>query len=567
MGLMFDGVDLKQRFGFTVTEVNGRGSPSVSRTLLEMEYVDGAIELAKKLNSRNLTIRGYVYGENLQMKKNDLINLISRSYAEEKELIFPDTNRSIFVKLNGEPFVLGPVGPSLNAAAYEITFDFIAHDPVFYGDFHDEEGGSLIPLKVGAPTYFITPSRTFLKREPTITIQPYTCVNLLGAYGNFETGTGIGTGWTNTGTTATLDNDCIFGSKSQKITVTYSSGSQYISRDVAVKNTHKYFVSMYLKNFTDAATNDVLGKVEFGTTTISNAAIYDVWTKVFGVYTATTTGNQTLKINLTSASSVVGKTYTQWIDGVMVVNLTEMGKLPPLLNDYFLATHRINNWSDLATENYIENKFGYRIRGTEWLATLLKYYEMWQIDRSIEVYEKVKYAPDIDYFCEADCIPLPASIYEYFPSVFGILNNTVPEGLYLTVDEFSDLKTSLTFQSELIGYNSYFDYFDGENIQKRWKKKVGTTDESGNIALQGYQTGTIVIAVNEVNGEVKTVDVAATLNLGWVNTNVTVYYVGTTVETEKLSYTNELIAFPENNIIVGDNLAMKIDGRRKYLEG
>lgn len=69
MGLMFDGVDLKQRFGFTVTEVNGRGSPSVSRTLLEMEYVDGAIELAKKLNSRNLTIRGYVYGENLQMKK------------------------------------------------------------------------------------------------------------------------------------------------------------------------------------------------------------------------------------------------------------------------------------------------------------------------------------------------------------------------------------------------------------------------------------------------------------------------------------------------------------------
>ena len=86
--------------------------------------------------------------------------------------------------------------------------------------------------------------------------------------------------------------------------VSYTHLSQYISRDVAVKNTHKYFVSMYLKNFTDAATNDVLGKVEFGTTTISNAAIYDVWTKVFGVYTATTTGNQTLKINLTSASSV-----------------------------------------------------------------------------------------------------------------------------------------------------------------------------------------------------------------------------------------------------------------------
>ncbi|MGB4714170.1 MAG: hypothetical protein WBH38_01320, partial [Defluviitoga tunisiensis] len=118
-----------------------------------------------------------------------------------------------------------------------------------------------------------------------------------------------------------------------------------------------------------------------------------------------------------------------------------------------------------------------------------------------------------------------------------------------------------------IGYNSYFDYFDGENIQKRWKKKVGTTDESGNIALQGYQTGTIAIAVNEVDGRVQTLNAAATLNLGWVNTNVTVYYVGTTVETEKLSYTNELIAFPENNIIVGDNLAMKIDGRRKYLEG
>lgn len=565
MGLIFDGIDLKQKFGFTVTEVSGRGSPSVSRTILELEYVDGAVELAKKLNSRNLTIRGYVYGENLQMKKNDLINLISRSYAEEKELVFPDTNRSIFVKLNGEPFVLGPVGPSLNALAYEITFDFIAHDPVFYGDFHDERGGSVIPLKVGAPTYFVTPSRTFLKREPTLTIQPYTCVNLLGSYGNFETGTGIGTGWTNTGTTATLDSDCVFGQKSQKITVTYSSGSQYVSRDVAVKANHIYFISMYLKNFTDAATNDVLGKIEFGTTTISSAAIYETWTKVFGIFTATADGNQTLKINLTSASSTVGKTYTQYIDGAMVVDLTEMGSLPSILKEYFM--NKVNNWADLATTNYFENQFGYRIKGIEWLASLLKYYEMWQIDRSIKVFEKVTYAPDVSYSYEADSIPLPASIQEYFPSVFGILNNTTPEGLYLTIDEFSNLKTSLTFQSELIGYNNYFDYFDGENIKKRWRKKVGTTDESSNITIQNYQTGTIAIAVNEVNGEVKTVDVAATLNLGWVNTNVTVYYVGTTVETEKLSYTNELIAFPENNVIVGDNLAMKIDGRRKYLEG
>lgn len=565
MGLIFDGIDLKQKFGFTVTEVSGRGSPSVSRTILELEYVDGAVELAKKLNSRNLTIRGYVYGENLQMKKNDLINLISRSYAEEKELVFPDTNRSIFVKLNGEPFVLGPVGPSLNALAYEITFDFIAHDPVFYGDFHDERGGSVIPLKVGAPTYFVTPSRTFLKREPTLTIQPYTCVNLLGSYGNFETGTGIGTGWTNTGTTATLDSDCVFGQKSQKITVTYSSGSQYVSRDVAVKANHIYFISMYLKNFTDAATNDVLGKIEFGTTTISSAAIYETWTKVFGIFTATADGNQTLKINLTSASSTVGKTYTQYIDGAMVVDLTEMGSLPSILKEYFM--NKVNNWADLATTNYFENQFGYRIKGIEWLASLLKYYEMWQFDRSIKVFEKVTYAPDVSYSYEADSIPLPASIQEYFPSVFGILNNTTPEGLYLTIDEFSNLKTSLTFQSELIGYNNYFDYFDGENIKKRWRKKVGTTDESSNITIQNYQTGTIAIAVNEVNGEVKTVDVAATLNLGWVNTNVTVYYVGTTVETEKLSYTNELIAFPENNVIVGDNLAMKIDGRRKYLEG
>lgn len=568
MGLMFDGIDLKQKYGFVVTEINGRGSPSVTRTTLELEYVDGVVELSQKLNPRNLTVRGYVYGENAHQKKNDLISLVSRSYSEEKELIFPDTNRSIFVKLNGEPFVLSNIGPILNAVAYEITFDFIAHDPVFYGETYDEIGGGLAIVPTCAPIYFVTPSRTFLLREPTIELYPYTAVNLLGIQGNFETGTGgLGTGWINTGTTPTLDNDAVFGQKSQKITIKYLSGSQFISHNIDVKANHKYFVSMYIKNSTNADAAGVLGKVEFGGTVISDAQIYQDWTQIFGIYTPTATGSQTLRIYLTDdATSNLDKTYTEYIDGVMIVDLTEMGSLPPILKEYFSNT--VTTWADLASTNYFKNKYGYRIRGTEWLATLVKYSEMQNLTKEIKVYGKLSYIPDVSFEPSKDAIPLPESIQEYYPNVlFGIIENSVVEGFYILGYNASDLKRTITFQNDLIGYGNYIDYFDGENIYKCWKKKVGTTDSSGNIALTGYLAGTLAIAVNNATGEVKTSDVASSLGLGWINTDVTVYYVGAAVETEKMIYDDELILYPDENYLVLENFAMKVSGRRKYFEG
>ena len=57
MGLMFSGIDLKSTYNFVVTRVDGRGSPPVSRDVLDMPRVDGDIEINSKLKSRNLKIK------------------------------------------------------------------------------------------------------------------------------------------------------------------------------------------------------------------------------------------------------------------------------------------------------------------------------------------------------------------------------------------------------------------------------------------------------------------------------------------------------------------------------
>jgi len=99
MGLIFDGIDLRTTYNFVVTKIDGRGSPPVSRNTLDMPRVDGDIELNSKLKSRNITITGYVYGADAAQKKDELIKLVTQAYSSEKALTFPDTNRTIYVKL------------------------------------------------------------------------------------------------------------------------------------------------------------------------------------------------------------------------------------------------------------------------------------------------------------------------------------------------------------------------------------------------------------------------------------------------------------------------------------
>lgn len=204
-GLIFDGIDLHS-LNFYVTSDDR--SAEYDEKILEIDGMNGAISLSERLTSRNITVEGFVFGEDTKIAGtvsatsgsyeltgsgtkftdlrigNDLkINgkvykiakivsdtlleiegtfdvtftnveailkdysicmnnstklseLISTATAKTpKELFFPDTSKSIFVKRGTTPFISSVFsGATFKASAQKITLNFIAHDPYFYGE-------------------------------------------------------------------------------------------------------------------------------------------------------------------------------------------------------------------------------------------------------------------------------------------------------------------------------------------------------------------------------------------------------------------------------------------------
>lgn len=388
MGLKFNDIDLKLNYNFVVAEVQGRGSPPVSRTVLDHPLVHGDIELNAKLRSRDIVIRGYVYGSDLATKKDSLIKLITQAYEKECKLTFPDTNRSIYVKLAGEPIVVGPVGPSLNAQAYEITFRFVAQDPFFYGEDHDESGFGIVKVNANSPTYLISPRRKFLKREPSIKIEPYTVVNLLGKYGGFEVdsnGDGLADGWSGAGYVTLKELVRGINGNAQHISHTFNGGTHALLFRFYPQQGHTYYVKTAMKTTTTDPVKPMAPGMTgsllayrygypnywlFGTEGYTN-----VWTIRSGYYTETETLDYRafyLYIAAEFAGANVGETYELWVDNFLLVDLTAMGSLPSGLRAFFSSVG-ITKWEDLATTSNITAIDGRTKTGKEWLNDLIPY--------------------------------------------------------------------------------------------------------------------------------------------------------------------------------------------------
>lgn len=387
MGLIFDGIDLRSNYNFVVTKIDGRGSPPVSRTMLELPRIDGAIELNSKLRSRDITISGYVYGTDASTKKDELIKLISQAYEQEKKLTFPDTNRSIYVKLAGEPIVIGPIGPVLNAQAYEITFRFTAQDPYFYGEDHDEVGFNIVKVNANAPTYLISPRRKFLKREPSISIYPYTIINLLGRYGNFEVdsnGDGVPDGWSPvniiSGSASLVGG--IIGSKAYKSSYIADDNEKWnhivSSFHLPVTPGETYLCAFYGKYNTDnpsppSAFRDLYFLVNWNAGNYLRFTISSTtWQRYYKTITFADSGDARVEGLYTNHRSLPdGYLYEVWIDGLCIYNLSLMGQLPPPLKEYF--SNQVSLWSDLATTSNITAIDGKTKTGEEWLSELIPY--------------------------------------------------------------------------------------------------------------------------------------------------------------------------------------------------
>jgi hypothetical protein len=393
MGLKFNDIDLKTNYNFVVTEVQGRGSPPVSRTVLDHPLVHGDIELNAKLRSRDIVIRGYVYGSDLATKKDSLIKLITQAYETECKLTFPDTNRSIYVKLAGEPIVIGPIGPVLNAQAYEITFRFTAQDPYFYGEDHDEVGFNIVKVNANAPTYLISPRRKFLKREPSIKIEPYTVVNLLGKYGDFETdsnGDGVADGWTVDFAGKPTLVTSFDGGKAQYFSFT-NTGRTYVNLRKNISSNPDYFLNrtFFIKGYAKpsyggtATGNEVLPRrlTVYGAGSSgwvkSFSLIFDwnTWSCKYMTFKFTNTDIKIVNMELFYVghpSNPVDAFFEATVDKIMLVDLTVMGALPSGLQAFF-SSAGITKWEELATPINITGADGRTQSGNAWLAELIPY--------------------------------------------------------------------------------------------------------------------------------------------------------------------------------------------------
>jgi hypothetical protein len=390
MGLKFNDIDLKANYNFVVTEVQGRGSAPVSRTVLDHPLVHGDIELNAKLRSRDVIIRGYVYGSDAAAKKDFLIKLITQAYEKECKLTFPDTNRSIYVKLAGEPIVIGPIGPSLNAQAYEITFQFVAQDPFFYDEQDTTAAGfRIVRVDAYAPNYLISPRRAILKREKQVMIEPYTIVNLAGKYGNFEVdsnGDGLADGWEKTNYVSAQLVGGVCGSKAQLVSAvafTNNTGSTAFLQahiNTPVADEHYYFAAVWVKKSTDSPGNprvyfDIVGGSTPQFVVMLKYVSETVWARHYGSFKVQN-GNTTASFKLHLATVPIGESFSEtrklYADGYILVPLTMMGKLPRSLQEFFRVSG-VTTWQDLATTSNITGADGRTQSGNAWLAELIPY--------------------------------------------------------------------------------------------------------------------------------------------------------------------------------------------------
>lgn len=227
------------------------------------------------------------------------------------------------------------------------------------------------------------------KTDGKITIYPYTIVNLLGKYGDFETDSnadGLADGWNAESNDGgfTVETESIFGSKSQRIYRNNITGNEIypkVYRSYSIDYTHKYFASVYFKCGA-SATNTNLPYLYMrifdnenhiiSTKNICVSTRATTWVRHYGVFQDF--DSATSYVYFAPMSSILPDGYIEeiYIDGAMLVDLTAMGALPYGLQQYF-SPSGITQWEDLATTSNITALDGRTQTGEDWLAELLPY--------------------------------------------------------------------------------------------------------------------------------------------------------------------------------------------------
>jgi len=219
------------------------------------------------------------------------------------------------------------------------------------------------------------------KDNGVLNFETSTLVNLLGTYGNFEDANILQAGWTSLNTTNSKTTTSVIGTKAQKAVSNSTNGSHYIYKPITehIIVGHKYFISFFNKNTNSKTWIRILNKNSAGVDEILwieyvEDSSYKQHYKSFSPTSINVTPFTRLGLNVVQTDNTEtysGTTEEINIDGVQLVDLTNMGSLPDSLKKYF--NNLYTNWSDLATTSNITAIDGRIQTGEDWLAELLPY--------------------------------------------------------------------------------------------------------------------------------------------------------------------------------------------------
>jgi len=220
-----------------------------------------------------------------------------------------------------------------------------------------------------------------------IELYPITIVNLLGKYGNFETDSnddGIADGW------ALPDFDTFSLNSSKKVLGTSSQYAKRVNFSGTTKHPsvqtslslpssemRKYFIFAYVQKTASDTSIHKFSVYQYDSnqsfvtdvSEIIDNLIADKWIRAYKTFqTAANVAYILPRLTCVTADTQTAEIY---VDGFMLIDLTEMGELPPPLKEFF--QNQVSNWEDLATTSNITATDGRTQTGEDWLAELLPY--------------------------------------------------------------------------------------------------------------------------------------------------------------------------------------------------
>jgi len=523
--LTLNGINLYTRYGYYVTKVSNRSFQTIKNETFTPLNISGEKVIKTSYQKKSIQIFGYIL--DIMNNRRNLLQYLSSLSDKSFELHFGDTQKTIYARMDGDCFDFEAQGGNL----YAVTFNVVAFEPYAFGETHTDN--LIYPCNSvysEAPDYLISPLQNFYERINNVDIGHFTIVNFLGVDGNFEDANALQNYWIATQVNCVKNtSEFYFNTKSQSLTATTTSGNHVINYNLARFSAvnHKYFFKAKIYNKVGKVKLSLKNRKTDGSYEESFSGIpnfnTDLW---FDNYTSLSLTNLysapefTANIYLTTDLgdvSFTGAGQNSYIDGAMVVDLTNMGDLPATLRKFF-NNSSYTTWASLAVTSNITAD-GRTQTGEAWLNELLNFvdsgatfgatyatnaYTIMIYNKGENIFNADNYTPNYyengfpvynfsnvkllkDNFKSGKVYTIKAKAKNGTLKIYSKNNNTVFVTLTFSATEYENKTYVSTFDIDYIELNGNFDLdsimiYEGTG-ERQYQKSLNNYLKINNVAF------------------------------------------------------------------------------------